>query len=73
MYRKFTRENKIKFGRYLSLAHYDIARNILSSKNPNQEELEMLYEIFVVGVSERPVLDRLNIPLFYAINSNRKD
>lgn len=73
MYRKFTRENKIKFGRYLSLAHYDIARNILSNKNRNQEELDMLYDIFVVGVSERPVLDSLNIPLFYAINSNRKD
>jgi len=72
MYRKFTRENKIKFGRYLSLAHYDIARNILDTKKSNQEELAMLYDIFVVGVQERPVLDRLNIPLFYAINRNRK-
>ncbi len=73
MYRKFTRENKIKFGRYLSLAHYDIARNILDSKNRNQEELDMLYDIFVVGVSERPVLENLNVPLFYAISSSRKD
>jgi len=77
MYRKFTFENKIKnkikFGRYLSLAHYDIARNILDKKNRNQEELDMLYDIFVVGVSERPVLESLNVPLFYAINSNRKD
>ena len=72
MYRKFNRENKIKFGRYLSLAHYDIARNILDAKKRNQEELDMLYDIFVVGVQERPVLDRLNIPLFYAINRNRK-
>jgi len=73
MYRKFTREKKINFGRYLSLAHYDFARNILDKKRRNQEELEMLYDIFVVGVSERRVLDRLNIPLFYAINLNRRD
>jgi len=72
MYRKFTRDNKIKFGRYLSLAHYDIARNILNTKKRNKKELDMLYDIFVVGVQERPVLDRLNIPLFYAINRNRK-
>jgi len=73
MYRKFTQDKKIKFGMYLSLAHYDIARNILDIKKRNQEELDMLYEIFAVGISERPVLDRLNIPLFYAINLNRKD
>ena len=73
MYKKFAFENKIKFGRYLSLAHYDIARNIQDKKNRNLEELDMLYDIFIVGVSERPVLESLNIPLFYAINSNRKD
>jgi CRISPR-associated protein Csm1 len=71
MYRKFSHEKKIKFGRYLSLAHYDIARNIQSRKNNNQEELEMLFDIFTIGASERKTLEMLNIPLFYAINSNR--
>ena len=71
MYRKFMHERKVNFGRYLSLAHYDIGRNVQTSKTDNRAELEMLYDIFAVGVSERPVLDRLNIPLFYAINLNR--
>jgi len=71
MYREFIYENKIAFGRYLSLAHYDIGRNIQSDKKDNVAELEMLYQIFTVGAKERPELARLNIPLFYAINMNR--
>ncbi len=74
MYKLFTadKNKKIRFGKYLSLAHYDIGRNIVKEKANNQKELEMLYEIFAVGVTEKPKLDKLNIPLFYAINQNRK-
>ena len=72
MYKEFIDENKISFGRYLSLAHYDIGRNIRSDKNDNTAELEMLRNIFTVGARERPELARLNIPLFYAINMNRE-
>ena len=71
MYREFISAKKMKSGRYLSLAHYDIGRNIQEQKQNNREELEMLYHIFTVGVSERPELARLNIPLFYALNLNR--
>jgi len=73
MYRDFKRKPKIlmKAGRYLSLAHYDIGRNIINDKKNNQEEVKMLHQIFAVGVSERPELEYLNIPLFYAINLNR--
>ncbi len=72
MYKEFIYENKISFGRYLSLAHYDIGRNIQSDQKDNLAELEMLYQIFTVGAKERPKLARLNIPLFYAINMNRE-
>ena len=72
MYREFIHENRINFGRYLSLAHYDIGRNIQTGKTDNTAELEMLYQIFSVGATERPELARLNIPLFYAINMNRE-
>ena len=72
MYREFIYENKISFGRYLSLAHYDIGRNIQTDDKDNVTELEMLYKIFTVGAKERPELARLNIPLFYAINMNRE-
>ena len=72
MYREFIYEKKINFGRYLSLAHYDIGRNIQSDKKDNTAELEMLYQIFTVGAKERPELARLNMPLFYAINMNRE-
>jgi CRISPR-associated protein Csm1 len=71
MYREFIHEKKIRFGRYLALAHYDIGRNIQSDKFDNTAELEMLHRIFSVGAKERPELARLNIPLFYAINMNR--
>ncbi len=72
MYREFIQEGKIRSGRYLSLAYYDIGRNIYDSKGNNREELEMLYKIFSTGAKERPVLEKLNIPLFYAINLNRE-
>ncbi|MDM8549593.1 type III-A CRISPR-associated protein Cas10/Csm1 [Desulfobacterales bacterium HSG2] len=73
MYWKFAHEKKISFGRYLALAHYDIGRNIRTSKKHNQPELDMLYQIFAVGPSGRGAeLDMLNIPLFYAINLNRE-
>lgn len=72
MYRKFTYGKKIKYGRYLALAHYDIARNILSEDNRDRDELNMLYDIFAVGDHKRSSLEKLNIPLFYAINRNRK-
>ncbi|PKN66068.1 MAG: type III-A CRISPR-associated protein Cas10/Csm1 [Deltaproteobacteria bacterium HGW-Deltaproteobacteria-15] len=76
MYRRFLHGGEIKFGRYLALAHYDIGRNIQYEKEKdkprNQEEIDLLYKVFCVGVSERPLLDKLNIPLFYAITLNRK-
>lgn len=72
MYRKFSREKIMRFGRYLSLAYYDIGRNIQSTRKDNQEELEKLYEIFAIGKKERHMLDMLNIPLFYALNLNRE-
>ena len=72
MYQAFIYEKKINFGRYLSLAHYDIGRNIQADGRDNVPELEMLQKIFTVGAKERPELDRLNIPLFYAINMNRE-
>jgi CRISPR-associated protein Csm1 len=72
MYRKFIYDDQIRQGRYLSLAHYDIGRNIKSRKNENQDELDMLYKIFNVGIKERPELDKLHVPLFYAINLNRE-
>ena len=72
MYLSFNEQGKIKDGRYLSHAHYDIARNIKDTKKDNQEELDLLYKIFAVGVDERPILDTLNVPLFYAINLNRE-
>ncbi len=73
MYMKFTHGRKdIQFGRYLALAYYDIGRNIQGWNRNNQKELDMLYEIFEIGVDERPLLENLHIPLFYAINLNRE-
>ena len=71
MYRRFVHENDMRAGRYLSQAHYDIGRNIRDKKFENQEELDMLYQIFAVDVSDRKELDMLNIPIFYAMNLNR--
>jgi CRISPR-associated protein Csm1 len=72
MYRKFIEQGDIKSGKYLSHAHYDIARNIRQKNLLNQEELDFLYKIFAVGVTDRTELYNLNIPLFYAINLNRE-
>lgn len=72
MYRRFIAGTDMKAGRYVSCAHYDIARNIRSNKHENEKELEMLYEIFAVDSADRSRIDMLNIPLFYAINLNRK-
>lgn len=72
MYRRFIRGVDIKAGRYLSLAHYDIGRNIRPGLPGNAKELEMLNCIFSVGVESRPELRRLNVPIFYAINMNRE-
>ena len=72
MYRRFVYGRDMKAGRYVSSAHYDIARNIRSNKHENEKELEMLYEIFAVDSADRSRIDKLNIPLFYAINLNRK-
>ncbi len=72
MYKKFTEEKMISFGNYLALAHYDIGRNIIAKGQNNQEEVDMLHKIFSVGVKDRPALDKLNVPLFYAINLNRE-
>jgi len=71
MYRAFSREGAVKSGRYLSLAHYDMGRNIDTGRTANRKELDKLRQIFSVGVRERPELEYLNIPLFYAINLNR--
>jgi len=71
MYRKFISGGDIKAGKYLSHAHYDIARNIRKKKLDNQEELDMLHKIFAVGAPDHSELDSLNITLFYAINLNR--
>jgi CRISPR-associated protein Csm1 len=75
MYRQFKREDqsKIRFGRYLSLAHYDIGRNIRKEKYDNQKELNMLLHIFAVSYSKPQGIERLNIPLYYAINLNRSN
>jgi len=72
MYRRFVYGRDMKAGRYISCAHYDIARNIRSNEHKNEKELEMLYEIFAVDSVDRSSIDMLNIPLFYAINLNRK-
>ena len=72
MYRRFIKGTDIKAGRYIASAHYDIARNIRSNKHENDKELEMLYEIFAVDSADRSKINLLNIPLFYAINLNRK-
>jgi CRISPR-associated protein Csm1 len=75
MYQMFMKPEggEISAGRYLSHAHYDIGRNIMDSRKKNQEELEMLWDIFAVGGREKPKLAGLYLPLFYAINVNRKD
>lgn len=72
MYRDFLYNGNIKSGRYLSHAHYDIARNIYrANDNGNKEELDLLYNIFSIHKDTRTELDHLNIPLFYAMNLNR--
>lgn len=72
MHRDFIDNGNIKAGKYLSHAHYDIARNIRSGNDDkNKEELDMLHEIFSIGGGDRSKLDCLNIPLFYAMNLNR--
>ena len=73
MYGDFINKGKISAGRYLSHAHYDIGRNIMDAKKDNQQELEMLWDIFAVGGSQKPLLEKLYVPLFYAINLNRKE
>jgi CRISPR-associated protein Csm1 len=73
MYQRFIEEGDISAGRYLSHAHYDIGRNIADSKADNAEELAMLRDIFAVGGKEKPLLEDLYIPLFYAANRNRKE
>ncbi len=72
MYCRFTEGLDIAAGRYLSLAHYDIGRNIRHERADNKEELELLYRLFAVGQKERKMLAHLDIPLFYALNLNRK-
>lgn len=71
MYRRFIYDKDIKSGKYLSQAHYDIGRNIRNKAYNNQQEIDMLYDIFAVGKSDRSNLDLMNIPLFYAMNLNR--
>jgi CRISPR-associated protein Csm1 len=71
MYLAFIYEKKLRFGRYLSLAHYDIGRNLRSEKIQNEHELQLLNRIFAVGAAARSELETLNVPLFYAINLNR--
>ncbi|MDY6822379.1 MAG: type III-A CRISPR-associated protein Cas10/Csm1 [Thermodesulfobacteriota bacterium] len=74
MYKRFNADSvkNLKSGVYLSHAHYDIARNIRRIKGGNEEELALLYDIFSVGMGENPSLENLHIPLFYAMNLNRK-
>ncbi len=72
MYRRFVREGVIRDGCYLSHAHYDIGRNLVSRKKGGRDAVDRLRDIFAVGVRDRPELDRLQIPLFIAINSNRR-
>ncbi len=72
MYRDFTDNGNIKAGRYLSHAHYDIARNIRKEGDAqNKKELDLLYEIFSVGSINTELLEALDIPIFYALNLNR--
>ncbi len=74
MYKQFHADSikNVKSGVYLSHAHYDIARNIRDEKGGNEEELALLYDIFSVGMTKNPKLENLHIPLFYAMNLNRK-
>ena len=76
MYKRFHYDNDMKAGRFLSLAHYDIGRNIRHKEkeraNENKEEMDQLFELFSVGVSDRQSLEHLHIPLFYAMNRNRR-
>ncbi|OPY93314.1 MAG: hypothetical protein A4E73_00246 [Syntrophaceae bacterium PtaU1.Bin231] len=72
MYRRFVREGVIRDGTYLSHAHYDIGRNLVDRKKGSKDVVDRLREIFAVGVRDRPKLERLQIPLFIAINSNRR-
>jgi len=71
MFRRFFYDMDMKSGKYLSQAHYDIARNIRLNKYDNDDEVDMLYKIFAVGSKDRSELDMLHIPLFYAMNLNR--
>jgi len=72
MYRDFMENGNIKSGRYLSHAHYDIARNIrCENDSKNKEELDLLYRIFSVGTDDHSPMEHLNIPIFYAMNLNR--
>jgi CRISPR-associated protein Csm1 len=72
MYRDFIYNRNIQSGKYLSHAHYDIARNIYNQKDArNKKELDMLYDIFNVTTVDRSKLNFLNIPIFYAMNLNR--
>lgn len=72
MYRRFVRDGIIRDGCYLSHAHYDIGRNLVAGKKGSRDVVDRLRDIFAVGVRDRPELDKLHIPLFIAINSNRK-
>ena len=74
MYKRFiTPQGEIRAGLYLSHAHYDIGRNIMHEKADNKEELNMLLQLFAIGSPANSLLAKLNIPLFYAINLNRKE
>jgi CRISPR-associated protein Csm1 len=72
MYRRFVREGVIRDGCYLSHAHYDIGRNLVTRKKGSKDVVDRLRDIFAVGVRDRPELDKLQIPLFIAINSNKR-
>jgi CRISPR-associated protein Csm1 len=72
MYRRF-RGGDIRAGLYLSHAHYDIARNIRGKdKTDAAPEVQFLLNIFTVGTKTKQKLERFDIPLFIAINQNRK-
>ncbi len=72
MYLNFAGKGDIKSGRYLSHAHYDIGRNIFRKDEKNKDELTMLYDIFSIGTDKSGWLEHLDIPIFYAMNLNRK-
>lgn len=71
MYRRFMDGRDLKSGRYVSLAHYDIGRNLDPEDENGRDCRATLMRIFAVGDSDHSELNNMDIALFYALNRNR--